>query len=169
MQSGAEAPLSLLCTWPCPASAERQPGRRLVLLSSPTPQWKDASDCKRAISSFTNNLRRLSVTICRSSIDGWALASLSSASRARWRFSNSARWASMDMLLSSPQPVGPETLYITPERSFFEAQFQGAEQQSPLCLRAQGKRDAGGPVITGRKQGIANGRLFCYFGPQARE
>src|SRR5262249_7506295 len=74
-------------------------------------QWTRLSTCKRAISSFTSNLRRFNSTILRSSIDGCERASAISASKAWCRRSSSARCACMDMLGGSPQ----SDCYLTEE------------------------------------------------------
>ena len=87
---------------PLSVRAERRPSRNSALKYPQRAQWTTGSTCKRAISSFTSNLRRFNSTISRSSIDGWALASLISASNARCRLSSSARWVCMDMLGGSP-------------------------------------------------------------------
>ena len=81
------------------AAAESRPaGTR----STRCVQWTRELCCRRAISSFTSNLRRFNSTISRSSIDGCARASWISASSARCRLSSSARCACMDMLGGSP-------------------------------------------------------------------
>jgi hypothetical protein len=49
------------------------------------------SVCRRAISSFTSNLRRFNSTSCRWSTEGCARDSTISRSSARWRLSSSAR------------------------------------------------------------------------------
>jgi hypothetical protein len=54
--------------------------------------------CRRAIWSFTSNLRRFSATSWRLSVDRCVLASTISACSARWRLSSSARCSALDML-----------------------------------------------------------------------